>query len=102
MSKLRPISEPAEDVPYLDEEERELIESYMNADGPLKSILTSESKAEIAAMARATMNEHRAKISLRVPKGDLSRLKYLAAVEGLPYQTLINSLIHKYVSEPGK
>ena len=29
---------------------------------------------------------------------DLSRIKELAAEQGLPYQTLINTLVHKYVT----
>jgi hypothetical protein len=41
----------------------------------------------------------RAKISLRVPKRDLVRLKSRALQEGIPYQTLINALIHRYVSD---
>jgi hypothetical protein len=61
--------------------------------------LTPERKREIEAMARATMSDERAKISLRVPKRDLARLKSRALQEGIPYQTLINALIHRYVSE---
>jgi predicted DNA binding CopG/RHH family protein len=50
-------------------------------------------------MARATMAGERAKISLRVPKRGLTRLKSRALQEGIPYQSLINALIHRYVSE---
>ena len=50
-------------------------------------------------MARAAMTDERAKISLRVPKRDLARLKSRALQEGIPYQTLINALIHRYVSD---
>lgn len=37
-------------------------------------------------------------ISLRMTRFDLSRIKELAAEQGLPYQTLINTLVHKYVT----
>jgi predicted DNA binding CopG/RHH family protein len=83
---------------YLDEEEKDLIESFENNDAPLVSLLTPRRRREIEAMARATINDARSKISLRVPQGDLTRLKSKAMQEGVPYQTLINSLIHKYVS----
>ena len=83
---------------YLDDEEREFIESFEAHTGPYVSHLTPARKLEIEAMARATMDRLRAKISLRVPRDDLARLKARALAEGLPYQTLINSLIHKYVS----
>ncbi|CAI2934003.1 protein of unknown function [Aminobacter niigataensis] len=33
----------------------------------------------------------------RVAERDLARLKARAAEEGMPYQTLINSILHKYV-----
>jgi predicted DNA binding CopG/RHH family protein len=41
----------------------------------------------------------RAKISLRIPRQDLARLKSRALQEGIPHQTLINALIHRYVSD---
>jgi predicted DNA binding CopG/RHH family protein len=44
------------------------------------------------------LSEERAKISLRVPKRDLVQLKSRALQEGVPYQTLINSLSRRYVS----
>ena len=49
-------------------------------------------------MARSTMNEGRVKISLRLPESDLERLKAKALREGMPYQTLIGSILHKAVS----
>jgi predicted DNA binding CopG/RHH family protein len=42
-------------------------------------------------MARNTINEQRQKISIRVPRTDLARLKAKAMREGIPYQTAINS-----------
>jgi len=38
-------------------------------------------------------------ISLRLPKEDLELAKKRAAEAGLPYQTLISSIIHKYVTD---
>lgn len=43
------------------------------------------------------VKEYRSLISLRVPQKNLDKLKYLAEKEGIPYQTLINSIIHKYI-----
>ena len=83
---------------FLDNEEEEFIERFEGSDRPLVSGLTEERRKEIEAMARSTMNDEREKISLRVSRADLVRLKSRAMQEGIPYQTLINSLIHKYVS----
>jgi predicted DNA binding CopG/RHH family protein len=84
---------------YLDDEEKALVQALETGDAPVKSGLTPKRKREIEAMARATVTDERAKISLRVPKRDLPRLKSRVLQEGIPYQTLINALIHRYVSD---
>ena len=84
---------------FLDPDEEAVAQALETGDAPLKSALTPERKAEIETMARATMAGERAKISLRIPKQDLVRLKSRALEEGIPYQTLINALIHRYVSD---
>ena len=84
---------------FLDAEEQALIQSFETSGAPLKSRLTPARKREIESMARAAMTDERAKISLRVPRRDLTRLKSRALQEGIPYQTLINALIHRYVSD---
>jgi predicted DNA binding CopG/RHH family protein len=84
---------------YLDPEERAFAEALETGSASLKSGLTLQRKNEIEAMARVTMAGERAKISLRIPKQDLARLKSRALQEGIPYQTLINALIHRYVSD---
>jgi predicted DNA binding CopG/RHH family protein len=79
-------------------EELAFIEEIENDTSPVVNLLTPERKLEVEAMARATINDERFKVSLRIPRGDLTRLKSRALQEGIPYQTLINSIIHKYVS----
>jgi predicted DNA binding CopG/RHH family protein len=81
-----------------DAEEREFIEDFENSPNPLVSFLTTERRREVVAAARASMSDERYKVSLRIPKSDLTRLKSRALQEGIPYQTLINSIIHKYVT----
>ncbi len=83
-------------INFLDDEEKALYEAVESDDyTPGESILTPERKAELQAIAQNTINEERSKISLRIPKSDLSRLKARAVREGIPYQTLINSILHK-------
>jgi predicted DNA binding CopG/RHH family protein len=38
------------------------------------------------------------RMNIRISKADLNRIKAKAAEEGIPYQTLVASIIHKYVS----
>ena len=44
--------------------------------------------------ARKTKN-----INIRISEYDLEKLREKSAAEGLPYQTLLSSIIHKYVSD---
>jgi len=45
-----------------------------------------------------TANEKKS-ISLRIKSNDLEQLKRRADVEGLPYQTLLSSIVHKFVTD---
>jgi len=76
----------------LNDYESEILEAYEN--GKLKS---SESKTDFQAIAKNTMKKNR-KINIRISENDLSALQRRAAREGIPYQTLIGSVLHKYVS----
>jgi len=83
---------------FTDLEERSLIETLEARDVVFKSHLTPARKKQIEAMARATMSGEREKITLRISRNDLARLKSKAMQEGMPYQTLINSILHKAVN----
>ena len=84
---------------YIDDEEKELIEAIELDEYAFgESNLNPEKLGFLKKSAQNTLNDERQKISLRVPKNDLSRLKSMAMREGIPYQTAINALIHKYVS----
>ena len=84
---------------YLDEEERELITAIENgAYDSGHDLLTDENKKELQQIAHNTINLERSKITLRLPKNDIDRLKAQAIKEGMPYQTLIGSILHKAVN----
>jgi predicted DNA binding CopG/RHH family protein len=81
----------------LDAEETALRDAIGRADHKPKSLLTPARKKAYIKSARSTLNETRVKISLRIPETDLLRLKAKAMREGMPYQTLIGSILHKAV-----
>lgn len=83
---------------FMDDEERELIEAIEADDHEPQSVLTSEMLEEHKAAARNTINESSTKVSLRIAQTDLARVKARALREGVPYQTLIKSIIHQAVS----
>lgn len=84
---------------FLDREEEELFRA-IEADTYIfgKSTLTPKRKTELQSAARTTLNDERVQITLRVSKHNLSKLKARALREGMPYQTLINSILHKSVN----
>ena len=78
------------------EEERDLIESTER--GEWVSVGNIEARrAYWQEVAKQTLEGKRQRISIMIPERDLLRLKARAAEEGMPYQTLINSILHKYV-----
>ena len=83
---------------YLDDEERDLVEAIEADDVVSKNYLTPARKGKLQAMARATLNAEREKIALWISRDDLARIKSKAMQEGMPYQTLINWILHKAVS----
>jgi predicted DNA binding CopG/RHH family protein len=76
----------------LDEEEIEIQNAYEK--GTIKTRAPSKSLIEAA---KATIKKNK-NINIRITENDLSSIKMKAAREGLPYQTLIGSLLHKYAS----
>lgn len=83
---------------FLDAEEEELITQIERDAGKFVSILTPELAEFYRKSAEYTLDKLSKKISLRVKNGDLIRLKARAAREGIPYQTLINSILHQAVA----
>lgn len=82
---------------YLDEEEREIAESYEKGEWkPVKD--QAKAEREAVAAARNTLNKTK-NINLRLSQRTLYRLKAKALEEGLPYQTLASSILHKYANK---
>lgn len=80
----------------LDKDEEKLIAEYeRGAFRPVKNQNTARKEAMEAAR-RYTRKD--ARINIRLSTADLEMLKRRAAEEGLPYQSLIASILHKYVS----
>ncbi len=79
---------------YIDKEEKELIESIEN--GEWKAISKKDHAKYIVAADESLKKSKR--INIRLSSKDLHDVQIKAIEEGLPYQTLITSLIHKYVS----
>lgn len=79
----------------LDQEEQDIISAF-EAD-EYESVLTAERKSLLAQTAEETIKKDK-RINIRISSRDLSALQRRALEEGLPYQTLVASILHKYVS----
>lgn len=79
----------------LDKTERELLESYENEEWSSVENVESE-KSRYKEIARYTIQKNK-RINIRISERDLDGIKLKAIEEGIPYQTLISSLLHKYV-----
>lgn len=82
-------------MPNIDEDELEILSAYEK--GKLKSVATKGELAKLRAAARATAIKDR-RVNIRLSSGDLSDIQVKALEEGVPYQTLIASVLHKYVT----
>lgn len=81
----------------LDEEEEEILKAY--EEGKLTRVkdFTKEKKL-LEEAARNTLNKTK-NINLRLSERDLSKLKAKAIEEGIPYQTLAASILHKATAQ---
>ena len=80
----------------LDKEEKQLLASVERGEWrPVK--LTAKEKSRYIQAARNTLRKNQ-RINIRLCQNDLEGLKLVAVREGLPYQTLITSVLHKYVT----
>ena len=82
-------------MPKIDAYEKEVLAAFEK--GALKSVATKEELARIRDAARATATKDR-RVNIRLSSGDLSDIQARALEEGVPYQTLIASVLHKYVT----
>jgi predicted DNA binding CopG/RHH family protein len=78
-----------------DADETELLESVER--GEWKSAGGKRERSRYARYAKATFRKDR-RLNIRLSSKDLEAIQKRALAEGLPYQTLISSLLHKYAS----
>ncbi len=79
----------------LDKEELEILEAF-EAGNLKRASGAAETQRRHQEYAEAMFKKD-ARISIRLPSKDLRGLQKKALAEGIPYQTLAASIIHKYV-----
>jgi len=80
----------------LNEEEKQILESYEREEW--KSVENAKAQSRrYQEYARSTFQKDR-RVNIRVSTKDLEGIQKKAIEEGIPYQTLISSILHKYIS----
>ena len=77
-------------------DELEIVD-YIEGSTP-KSVPDAASKIDRIKSAVSRKYTKRKAINIKVLESDLEKLKAKALQEGMPYQTLLNSILHKYVT----
>lgn len=80
----------------LDESEQKELDEIEQAleSGTIKSVITPAERKRLQVIAKNTLNKTR-NINIRLSERDLYHLKVKAIEEGIPYQTLASSILHK-------
>jgi predicted DNA binding CopG/RHH family protein len=79
----------------LNPEDQEVLEAFDA--GEFESDLKDERRTQLAQLAEETIKKDK-RINIRISSRDLEALQRRAIEEGLPYQSLVSSVLHKYVS----
>ena len=91
---MKKISEKA--FKPIDQEEKELMDSIERDDWqPVKNF--EKEKVKAIGAARNTVKKDK-RINLRLTQKDYHQIQIKAIEEGIPYQTLISSIVHKYLN----
>ncbi|MDH5721544.1 MAG: antitoxin [Spirochaetia bacterium] len=80
----------------LDKEEKEILDSFENEEW--KSIKDYKKNInKYSEYAKNTLKKDK-RINIRINQKDLESIQNIALNEGIPYQTLVSSLIHKFIT----
>ena len=80
----------------LTNEEKDILDSFERGEWTPVKNLAAERK-RVREYARATIRKDK-RVNIRISRRDLMELQRKAVHEGLPYQTFISSLLHKFVN----
>jgi predicted DNA binding CopG/RHH family protein len=82
---------------YIDNEERELINSLNGIDfNQIEN--DSKNTKVLQESAKEFIKKQETKINIRISSSELDKIKEIATREGLKYQTFVKSILHKYIT----
>lgn len=81
----------------LDLEEKELLEE-LERDEWVSATSSPKDLQKFQAAAKNSLRKDK-RVNIRISERDLTSIQKIALEEGIPYQTLISSVLHKYVNK---
>ncbi|MDX9801916.1 MAG: antitoxin [Spirochaetia bacterium] len=78
------------------EEELDIVNAI--EDGEFKSVNNLEKEKKMYSQYAANTLRKDKRVNIRISERDLQSIQRKALEEGIPYQTLISSLLHKYIN----
>jgi predicted DNA binding CopG/RHH family protein len=82
-------------APYFDKDEEEAVKEFESG----KHIPVASRKESLEFWQAAVSETLKKKpITVRVQQQDIDRIKVKALEQGIPYQTLVSSILHRYAS----
>lgn len=80
----------------LNKEERKILNAYEKGD--FKSVPSVKKEIEkYRGYAKSTLQKNK-RMNIRISERDLAHIQRKAVEEGLPYQTFISSILHKFIT----
>ena len=80
----------------LDKEEKNILESFES--GEWQSVKNVKKEIEKHQQyARATLIKDK-RVNIRISSKDLEELQIIAVEDGIPYQTLMSSILHRFIN----
>ena len=80
----------------LDNDEKEILKDF--EEGNFESVDNLDEESSLAKRAANNFMKRDSRINIRISAADLNMVRRIAVQEGLPYQTLLASIIHKFVT----
>jgi len=102
--KKKPAPKSSEQNLYaeFESEDQEYCETFAGVDieAEFNRKKTPDEEAEMLEYQQAAKNflKKDARVNFRISQHDLNLLKHKANMEGMPYQTMLGSLVHKFVN----
>jgi len=82
--------------PNIEQDEKAILADFEK--GELVSADHLDDEMQIAQKAASNFMKRDSRINIRISGADLNMVRRIAAEEGLPYQTLLASVIHKFAA----